>query len=184
MLLFASVCWGNCSCQLSSASSYPHKAGLPGSFSQGRWRAATHPGEAPSIQGAAPAPGLASSPPGWGRAAWPHLGQPLDNGHGASAALLHSPKQGCHPGQAPKSRPVTGGPSFKSLPIGLDGDSTKARCPWSAVQAWTLPVSCSRVNLSLLWPDCCLSLAVPACSHNHKCCQQQGARTVSSMLSG
>lgn len=61
MLLFASVCRGNCSCQLSSASSYPHKAGLPGSFSRGRRRAAARPGTAPSIRGPAPR-GVSSAP--------------------------------------------------------------------------------------------------------------------------
>lgn len=68
MLLFASVCRGNCSCQLSSASSYPHKAGLPGSFSRGRRRAAARPGTAPSIRGPAPR-GVSSapSPPGLGK---------------------------------------------------------------------------------------------------------------------
>ncbi|XP_010566708.1 PREDICTED: protein transport protein sec31-like [Haliaeetus leucocephalus] len=110
MLLFALVCRGNCSCQLSSASSYPHKASLPGSFSRGRRRAATRPGTAPSIRG--PGPRGVSSPPRAGEG----LHGLVSADRPTAAARERGPKRAPRPGQATEPRTVARGPGLKASP--------------------------------------------------------------------
>lgn len=111
MLLFASACWGNCSCQLPSASSYRHKAGRPARLLQ--------PGQAQGcdVPGARTEPARgAQCPTATGRAGEGLHGL-LSPQSGRSAR--HGAVMWPHTSVSPRGRaPLDArGPKAKSLPI-------------------------------------------------------------------